>query len=475
MNYKVLKNINGSFKVVKVFIIIIVLSYNMQAQQVVTGNFSLLEGQQVRLVSFDGFGIYTIDSTIVSQQGEFKLNYADKDRGMGYLAAEDNKAYFVVLGSDDLQLKGDVLSVSKGITTLNGKENKLFVQYALEHNKREQVLSAWIYLQKIYKADSLFAIQQSPQQAIEAEMQRIKQEDLDFLNNLEPNSYIAWYLPVRKLVSSVSTIAQYRTEEIPVTIKAFRKLDYSDKRLYKSGLYKDVIDSHFWLLENMGQPLDTVFKEMSISIDCMLANMPVNEKKFNEITKYTFELLERHSLFQSSEYLALSVLTQNSCTLNDDLANQLESYRAMKIGNIAPDIVFYGDVVKKASVIETPKRLSEIQSDYKVVIFGASWCPNCVEELSQLPPLYQKWKSKGVEIVFISLDTEKALFKSFSNIFPFISMCDYNKWDSQAVKDYYVFATPSIFLLDQNQRIILRPISVKQIDAWVDFYLKESK
>jgi len=126
-------------------------------------------------------------------------------------------------------------------------------------------------------------------------MQRIKQKDLDFLNHLEPNSYMRWYLPVRKLVSSVFTVAHYRTEEIPATLATFRKLDYSDERLYKSGLLKDAIESHFWLVENMGQPLDTVFKEMSISINCMVANLPKNEKKFNEITKYVFELLERQS------------------------------------------------------------------------------------------------------------------------------------------------------------------------------------
>jgi len=54
-------------------------------------------------------------------------------------------------------------------------------------------------------------------------------------------------------------------------------------------------------------------------------------------------------------------------------------------------------------------------------------------------------------------------------------MWDYRKWDSQAVNDYYTFATPTLFLLDKDQKIILRPDSVKQVDAWVDFYLKENK
>lgn len=147
----------------------------------------------------------------------------------------------------------------------------------------------------------------------------------------------------------------------------------------------------------------------------------------------------------------------------------------MKIGNTAPDIVFSGDVLKGGTDIETPSRLSDIQSAYKVVIFGASWCPKCGEELSQLFPLYEKWKSKDVEVVFVSLDTDIALFKAYAGIFPFISICDYQQWENKAVRDYHVSATPTMYLLDIDNKIILRPNSVKQIDAWVDWYLTGEK
>lgn len=452
-------------------LIICTLSLSVCAQHYISGNFPLLAGQKVRLYGFEGFGNYIIDSTTVSEKGFYKLNYFDKDRGMGYLAANDDKAYFVVLTNENIQLKGEFLSSPESVFTISGNENKIFVQYAVEHPKREQALSAWIYLQKIYQADSLYSKQKHPQLAIEKEIQRICQEDLDFLSNLNTNSYVSWYLPLRKLVSSVPTVAQYRTYEIPATINAFRNLDYTDNRLYKSGLYKDVIDSHFWLLENMGQPLDTVYIEMSVSIDCILASLLENEKKFNEITQYLFHLLESHSLHGASEYMALKILTQNSCRVNDNLSKQLELYRSMKIGNTAFDIVLSGDVLKGGSVINTPMQLSNIQSSYKVIIFGASWCSKCVEELSQLLPLYEKWKSKGIEVVFISLDTEKMDFINFSRVFPFISMCDYKKWNTQAVNDYNVFATPTLFLLDKSQKIVLRPHSVTQIDAWVDYYI----
>jgi thiol-disulfide isomerase/thioredoxin len=447
-------------------------NFGVNAQHTITGNFPPLVSQQVRLIGFNDFGIYTIDSAVVSQQGIFNVNYTDKDYGMGYLTTTDNKAYFVVLANEDIVLEGETLSNPESIITISGKENKLFVQYTIDHSSREQVLSAWDFLQKRYQTDSLFIKHKQTQQGIDTEMLRIKQEDAAFLKNLDPKSYISWFLPISNLISSVSNVAQYQTDKIPSTLTSFRKIDYSDQRLYKSGLLKDVLESHFWLLENMNRPLDSAFTEMFISIDSILIDLSKNEKKFNQVTKYIFNLLERQSLFEASEYLAVKVLTQNSCTVHDDLANQLESYRTMKIGNTAPNIAFSGDILKNGTVLKTQASLSDINSAYKIVIFGASWCYKCVEELSQLLPLYQKWQSKGVEVIFVSLDTEESVFKEFSSIFPFISICDYKKWDTQAVKDYYVFASPTLFLLDKDQKILLRPNSINQIDTWVDYYLK---
>ena len=443
-----------------------------QAQHTIIGSFPALAGQKVRLVGFEGMGIYPIDSTKVSEKGEFKLNFTSKDNGMGYLSAADNKASFVVLDKEDIQLKGELLSIPESIVCLSGKENQLFIKYATDHPKREQALSAWDYLQKLYQSDSLYVNQNDSKNSIDKEILRIKNEDVSFLKNLDSKSYISWFLPMRKLVSSVSNIAQNKPDEIAPALSAFRNIDYSDKKLYKSGLLKNSIESHYWLLENMGKPLDTVNKEMNISTDYLINSLAKDEKKLNEITNYLFDLLERHSLFEASEYLALKALTQNSCTLNSDLAKQLEIYRTMKKGNTAPDIVFAGDVYNNGAIIKNPSKLSEIKSPYTIIVFGASWCPKCVEEISQLLPLYEKWKSKGLEAVFVSMDTDKTIYNKFVKDFPFTSTCEYKKWDSKAAQDYYVFASPTLFLLDANRKIVLRPNSVKQIDAWVDSYLK---
>jgi thiol-disulfide isomerase/thioredoxin len=456
-------------KICSFFLLVIFISFQGYSQQTISGKFPSLKNQTIRLMGFNAMGTYAIDSTQVSVTGSFTLQYSLKDIGMGYISADDNKPYFTVLEKQAVELKGESLSVPESITVIKGAENKAFSTFATAHAKREQTLSAWEYLQKIYQVEALFSNQKTIQQSIASEIKRIGKEDLDFLSKLPSSSYAHWYLPIRKLIGSVSTVAQYRTQEIPATIAAFRKIDYADPRLYKSGLLKDALESQYWLLENRGLPLDTIYKDMNLSTDVILKSIAKNEQLYNEITKYLFDYFEKHSLFQASEYLAIKTLTQNSCTLNNSLANQLESYRAMKVGKTAPDISFTGDVFEKGLVIKNPSRLSEISAKYKVVIFGASWCTACSEELAQLFPLYSKWKAKGLEVVFISLDTDKTAFKNYTNVLPFISYCDYQQWNTKAAKDYYVSSSPTIYLLDKNNKIILRPRFVKAIDSWIDY------
>jgi thiol-disulfide isomerase/thioredoxin len=64
--------------------------------------------------------------------------------------------------------------------------------------------------------------------------------------------------------------------------------------------------------------------------------------------------------------------------------------------------------------IEELKKMMEsfiqIQTLYTLVVFGACWCPKCTEELPTLIQNYSKWKNLGIEVVYVSLDTDSAVF-----------------------------------------------------------------
>ena len=144
----------------------------------------------------------------------------------------------------------------------------------------------------------------------------------------------------------------------------------------------------------------------------------------------------------------------------------------MKIGNTAPDIVFEGKKMMMGNEISKNLKLSDLKSNYTLVVFGASWCSNCAEEIPKIKEKYIQWKLQGLETVFMSLDNDETEFTNFVKDFPFLSSCDFNGWEGKAVKDYHVFAAPTLFLLDKERKILLRPRSVDQVDAWINYILE---
>ena len=277
---------------------------------------------------------------------------------------------------------------------------------------------------------------------------------------------IFFSLAVFKTIAQ-NAIAITSTKKIQSSTNPFLSSIYSNPQVYTTGLIYDLIEKEFWSIQKSGLDEATRFKELNTSVDIILNGVKTNEKWYNDLTKYLFQYFEKYSLFAASEYIALKALSQQEVTLNMSLVNKLESYRSMKVGNIAPDIELLGDVFINGLAVKTTIRLSEINTKYKLVVFGGSWCDQCSSEINQILLRYDSWKSKEIEVVFISLDTEKEVFNNFASKFPFISSCDYKIWDTQAAKAYYVSSSPTIFLLDSKNKIVLRPPTIMAIDEWL--------
>lgn len=451
-----------------ILLLFILVVFQTTAQNSIAGNFSLIKGQTIRLIGYQGADVYSVDSTVVNEQGNFELHYSDANLGMGYLLTSEANPYMVVLEKGNVQLTGRTPADASSIVINSGEQNKLFVQYALTHSKREQALNAWVYLKNLYESDTLFMREYASKFTITKEIEKLNKAENNYFKILPPVSFVYWYLHMRKLISDVQVVTSARLRKKKLTIKAFRSINYAHPQLYTSGLFSEVLESQFWLIQNSGLDQAAKSKEMNTSVDFILASISKNEKLYNEFTKYLFQYFEKYNLFDASTHLALKALNQKEDILNNSLAFKLESYRKMNRGNTAPEIEFKGEVYVYKELVDNIKRLSDIKSKYKLVVFGGSWCPQCKAETIQLIMRYNKWKAKEVEVVMVSLDTDKKAFEDFASDFPYTLVCDFKKWDTQAAKDYYVSSSPTIFLLDSNNKIILRPPTVASLDSWLE-------
>ncbi|MBC8555077.1 MAG: redoxin domain-containing protein [Candidatus Brocadiales bacterium] len=52
-------------------------------------------------------------------------------------------------------------------------------------------------------------------------------------------------------------------------------------------------------------------------------------------------------------------------------------------------------------------KLSNINAEYTLVLFWASWCPHCSSLLSEVKGIYEEFRDKGLEILAISIEKDR--------------------------------------------------------------------
>jgi len=234
------------------------------------------------------------------------------------------------------------------------------------------------------------------------------------------------------------------------------QLDFNESETIHSGLFEDLIQTYIAVVAD--QKNGTLW--LNEGTDAILKSLSTNPELKQNAAEYLFSVYEKKSLFEASEHLALQMLNDQNCSLDIKHKALFEQYRKMANGKTAPDIQ-----------LSAGQNLYNLKNKCKLVVFGASWCQKCTEEIPKLAQFYQSWKDKyQLEVVFVSLDTQKQAYQDFIKNFLWISTCDFKSWDSSTVTDYCVFATPTMYLLDANNSIQVKPISAEQISAWLELH-----
>ena len=437
-------------------LLLLITSLQLTTAQTITGQLNAHAGQEINLSGFNNYKTIVLANTVADSLGTFTLNYPKTYRGMALLQTQDNNSIILLLNQQPITIKGTHIT-ERDRLVFNNTENTLFFEYAIEKGQRTNALSAWRYLENLYSKQPLFLKQTQVAKVILQEQNRILKEDVLFVNSLEKDSYLSWFIPQRTLIQETPTIIKTATQRIPEAIAQFRNTNFKNPNFKTSGLLKEFIEGHYFLLENMGQSLDTVYKEMNVSTDYLITNLTVNDSLLNTVSEQLLKYFEKRSLISAAAHLSNKVLSQSQCILNDSLVNNMQKYVTLKIGNTAPDIQL------------NTRKLSDFKKPV-LLVFGASGCPHCVTEKKVLLAQYSSWQktNKNIEVVYISLDTDKPAYNAAFKNTPWQNYCDYKGWDTQAAKDYFVNGTPTYVLLDKDLKILVHPNSIAHATVWVN-------
>lgn len=179
-------------------------------------------------------------------------------------------------------------------------------------------------------------------------------------------------------------------------------------------------------------------------------------------TRDDFELFQ---LVDSSLYPLYpnNPLVQNMHKNVEAIANQLKLYDKRQDmiaeGQLLPKLLFpliSGDTI----------RLNDIRSRYVLIDFWALWCNNCQEGISDMRSLYDKYSSKGFQILQVSLDKDSAALKEWyrTDSISWLVASDYMQWESPLLDSLSINSIPSNYLVDRRGVVRGRNLKMSELD-----------
>lgn len=187
------------------------------------------------------------------------------------------------------------------------------------------------------------------------------------------------------------------------------------------------------------------------------------------------QLMDNYSLFEPDE--VMSMLQVLAPTFGQDLMfNQLTAMindqLSTSLGH--PYMDFEANILDKKYGFKDTAKLSDYIGRNKVVLldFWASWCTPCINELPNLKDAYKKFKSKGFEIVSVSVDddTDDWIKAVKDNSMNWVQLWNGEDMQGSAAVKYAITAIPATFLIDADGTIIGRNLREKELEEALEDY-----
>ncbi|HOU46251.1 MAG TPA: redoxin domain-containing protein [Chitinophagales bacterium] len=249
----------------------------------------------------------------------------------------------------------------------------------------------------------------------------------------------------------------------------FDNIDFTDSGFIRSPIFQSRLLKYFDVY-TFPQP-DSIIK----SVDFVLKKAKANKEMYQYCLN---ELFLKYAKSEVMGYDAIYVYMADNYFLNGsawwateksltELRDRVDAIRPTLIGKIAPNFSVQDSLGKNYFIHDyIPK------NKYTLLIFWNSDCSHCQHEIPKLKQIYtDSLKALGVHVMAVSTEQTDSSFRAFAakNCATDWLTCADMRGVSAYRKEYDVIATPKVFLITKDFKIIAKNIPVEKIPDFIKF------
>jgi peroxiredoxin len=434
------------------FVFTAILAFNFSSvskAQTIKGKLNIQRqaNKQVDLYRTEGKYKYKVDSTKVLTDGSFTFKYKKHLKGFYKLTlGNENNIVDVILNSSEpvVSLSFSQIRLDKGIEVIQSNENKAYWEFKKEDSAVQSKIK------NLKKQRGQFKSQTNEVKVNEMtnEIIKLEKELFNFVQTVI-NKYPTTFFSKTKIASLSKTPKDKATY--------FDDLDFSNESFIRSDVYATRFQDY--IIKHSGHTEVGYYN----AVDDIMKKSKINEKVFEFALYNLLDGFYGSGLEDVATYIMEEYFYGEACgeiEINDLLRSKADLIKNLQIGNIPPDFTIksnYGADVNLKNTCANNK--------YTVIMFWATHCPHCMRDLPGFVPVYNEYKSKGLEVIGVALDVNQTKWKNTieEKGFNWKNVSQFGNYKSPVCIDYKINKTPSWFVLDSSMKIIAKPKGKQEI------------
>ena len=353
-----------------------------------------------------------------------RKNYA----GMASLNLENGGGLDFVVNRENLIIRSSQeYPYGENVIFENSPENSALQLWFVDQAVRQQKIGLLGELKKSYTQDTGFS------QSLNDELLLLQNEQQSFEKMLDASDlYSAQFIKQHNFLSRRVSSLLFADSLQRAQVRAFVKDSLNVDYLYTSGLWFDTLNGLLALYDN-----DTPYHYNFVDDMSLLLKRSKHDEVYMGLAEDLFAICESTGWNGLEEQLAYFVANEGRISNPTGRLKMLLTLFKLTKGSPAPAL-----------------SQGELPAGKFLLVFYESGCGSCENEMEMFKTNYPLLKERGVEVVSVSADKDKDVFRNVSQLFPWsYKYCDFEGFDGINFKNYGVIGSPTIYLIDENRII----------------------
>jgi thiol-disulfide isomerase/thioredoxin len=435
-----------------------------QSQYSVSGKLNGCTGKKIFLSKVIGKQIVKIDSFKSSDNCKIHFIFPDSSyKGVFRISEGDDNYADLIFNKENISFESDASGLSDKMNIIKSEENKEYYEYLHKSVSIDDSINLMTDLgQKLY--DLNHSKVTSELNKVAKKITVLEQQKRDLSNSLisaytesfTSKMIKAMLPPDFKAYQKKKRVSDYPNENEFLREHFFDNVDFSDSNMLHTTIIFDKVGQYFQYFAS--PPTVDLYKR---AVDFILIRSAANRNVNDFVINTLLNTFDHSNLEDVYSYIAEKYLASNTCGDDSKLKKLSEKdsiIKGLKPGHKAPSINAQ-DLNGKIVLLDS------IKASYTLIMFWASWCEFCEKAMPEIRNIYGTYKSKGLEIYAVSLDSIKQNWAETSKQYniQWINTSNLKGYRSPVITDYNIWQTPTYFLLDADKKIVYRPANTSML------------